>query len=231
MNEEVQNTNLGSDVQVDDIPEQENQEQQDQQPDEQKSETQKGQEEQPEKEDKKDDEKEDKQVDENFGRPENYDFKDVKLPENMQLDEGMTKEFSEYASKLNLSQKSANDMMAMAVKLTEQTQKQTVEAIEQLQQQKIEGYKVLLNRDKEIGGAKLNESIATANVAYDAFFKDEDLRVMLAESGLTVHPKFIKALKAIGSQMQDDKVHSTGSQPAESRSREDILYSSMDDKK
>jgi len=30
------------------------------------------------------------------------------------------------------------------------------------------------------------------------FFKDEELRIVLAEGGLNVHPKFIKALKAIG---------------------------------
>lgn len=163
-----------------------------------------------------------------FGKPESYDYKDIKLPEGMLLDEQMSGKFSEYASKLNLSQKGANDIMAMAVELTERTQKQTVEAMGKLQEAKIEGYKVLLNRDSEVGGAKLKESVETANIAYDGFFKDEELRVLLAEAGLTVHPKFIKALKAIGCQMKDDTIL-TGGQAAGKRNREDVLYPTMAD--
>lgn len=165
-----------------------------------------------------------------FGKPEEtYDYKDVKLPEGMALDEAMTGKFNEYATKLNLSQKGANDLMAMAVELTQQTQQQTVNAMGKLQEAKIEGYKQLLNSDKEVGGAHLKESIATANVAYDTFFKDEELRTMIAEGGLNVHPKFIKALKAIGSQMKNDTIHSSGNPATEKKSREDILYPSMQD--
>ena len=147
----------------------------------------------------------------------------------MALNEDMTKQFNEYADKLNLSQKGANDLMAMAVELTQKTQQQTVEAMGKLQEAKIEGYRQLLNSDKEVGGANLKESIATANVAYDAFFPDEELRTMLAEGGLNVHPKFIKALKAIGSQMKNDTIHSSGNPAAEKKAREDILYPSMQD--
>ena len=175
--------------------------------------------------------KEGEEENEFFGKPETYDYKDVKLPENMQLDEAMTGKFNEYAAKLNLSQKGANDLMAMAVDLTEQTQKQTVEAIGKLQEAKIEGYRQLLNSDKEVGGANLKESIATANVAYDAFFKDEDLRVLLAEGGLTVHPKFIKALKTIGSQMKNDTIHTSGNPAETPKNREDILYPTMNEDK
>ena len=164
-----------------------------------------------------------------FGKPEAYDYKEVKLPEGMQLNEEMTKNFNEYADKLNLSQKGANDLMAMAVELTQKTQQQTVEAIGKLQEAKIEGYRQLLNSDKEVGGANLKESLATANVAFDAFFQDEELRTMFAEVGLNVHPKFIKALKSIGSQMKNDTIHSSGNPAAEKRAREDILYPSMQD--
>ena len=170
--------------------------------------------------------KEDKE-NELFGKPEAYDYKNVQLPENMELDAEMTGKFNEYAAKLNLSQKGADDLMQMAVELTKQTQQQTVDAIGKLNEAKIEGYRQLLNTDKEVGGARLKESIATANLAYDAFFKDEDLRVMLAESGMTVHPKFIKALKSIGAQMKNDTIHTEGGAAAEKRERQDILYPSM----
>lgn len=174
-------------------------------------------------------EKKDEKTEENelFGKPEAYDYKEVKLPENMQLDANMTTKFNEYAAKLNLSQKGANDLMQMAVELTEQTQQQTVEAMGKLTEAKIAGYKQLLNTDSEVGGAKLNESIATANLAYDAFFKDEGLRELLAEGGLNVHPKFIKALKDIGLQMKNDSIHSAGGAAGEKKERQDILYPSM----
>ncbi len=163
-----------------------------------------------------------------FGRPETYDFKEVKLPENMILDENMTGKFLKYASKLDLSQKSANDMVAMAVELTEQARKNTLSAIEQLNSAKIESYRMKLKSDEEIGGVKLNDALQNANIAYDSFFKDDELRSIFAESGLTVHPKFIKALKAIGQEMKEDTIH-TGGYPNQQRSHEDILYPSMKD--
>lgn len=184
--------------------------------------TAEGQEEQ-----KEDDKKEDTEL---FGKPENYEYSNVKLPENMQLDPAMTGKFNEYAGRLNLSQKGADDLMQMAVELTQQTQQQTIEAMGKLTEAKIEGYKTLLNTDTEVGGANLKESIATANIAYDAFFKDEDLRILIAEGGLNVHPKFIKALKAIGSQMKNDTIYSAGGGVSEKKERQDILYPSMAEK-
>lgn len=164
-----------------------------------------------------------------FGKPEAYDYKDVKLPEGMKLNEELTKEFNTYAGRLNLSQKGADDLMAMAVKLTESTSKKTLEALAKQQEAQKEGYKQLLNTDREIGGAKLKESLATANVAYDAFFGDEELRDMIGQTGLNVHPKFIKALKAIGVQMKNDTIHTSNNPGADKRSREDILYPSMNE--
>lgn len=117
--------------------------------------------------------------------------------------------------------------MAMAVELTKTTQQKTVESLGKLQEAKINGYKQMLNSDSEIGGANLKESIATANLAYDEFFADDEMRLMIAEAGLNVHPKFVKALKAIGSQMKEDAIHSSGNPTADKRNREDILYPSM----
>ncbi len=205
---------------------QEGQEGQEDKKQEDQDDKQQEQEEQEKQEGQEDKQQENKEL---FGKPESYDYKEVKLPENMKLDETMTGKFNEYATKLNLSQKSANELMAMAVELTEQTQQQTVEAMGKLQEAKCLEYKQLLNSDKEVGGANLKESIATANLAYDAFFKDEELRTILAEGGLNVHPKFIKALKAIGSQMKNDTIHTSGNPAGDEKSREDILYPSMND--
>lgn len=187
----------------------------------------KGTEEKDKKKEEEGDDKDDKKTEDLFGKPKNYDYKDVTLPEGMQLDEKMTGKFSEYATKLNLSQKGANDLMIMAVELTEQTKQQTLEAMGKLTEAKIESYKQLLRTDKEIGGAKLNDTLKTATLAYDAF-ADQETQQLLAEAGLTVHPKVIKMFQAIGSQMQQDKVHVSKNPAGDNKSREDILYPSME---
>lgn len=164
-----------------------------------------------------------------FGQPESYDYHEIELPEGMILDEMRTNQFSDYAKKLNLSQKGANNIVKMAVDLTEQTKRQTLDAFLNIQKEKIEGYKNALVCDREIGGNKLNSAIETANIAYDGFFADEELRSLIAESGLSVHPKFIKALKEIGENMKEDSVHSSLNSSYKPRNIEDILYPSMKD--
>lgn len=189
-----------------------------------------GEEQAPQTEDEQEGKEDKQEIEENkdlFGKPETYDYKDVQLPDGMTLNKDMTDKFNAYAAKLNLSNKGANDLMTMAVDLVKNERENAINSFNQLQAQKIENYKYLLNTDKEIGGSKLKESIKTANIAYDAFFKDEELREILADGGLNVHPKFIKALKQIGANMNEDKIYSSPSPADEKLSREDILYPSM----
>ena len=56
-----------------------------------------------------------------FGRPEYYDYSDIELPENYDYDQDLLNEFNELAAKYNLSQKGANELMSMAVRLTKLT--------------------------------------------------------------------------------------------------------------
>lgn len=161
-----------------------------------------------------------------FGRPENYDYSGIKLDGDMKLDESLTGQFNEVATKLNLSQKGANDLMTMAVELATKTKNDTINALTEANKHKIEQYKLALNSDKDVGGPNYESSIKTATTAYDKFFADEELREIFAESGLNVHPKFVKALKSIGALMQDDKIM-MGDTPADTTRREDILFPSM----
>jgi len=162
-----------------------------------------------------------------FGKPENYDYNELKLPDGMTFDKNMTDKFNEYASKLNLSNKGASDLMTMAIELVKNERANALNSFVQAQNQTREEYKRLLNSDKEIGGAKLKESLDTANIAYNTFFNDEELRGILASGGLNVHPKFIKALKSIGAQMKEDKIYQAGASSEEKQSREDILFPTM----
>ncbi|MFA5659601.1 MAG: hypothetical protein WC900_10010, partial [Oscillospiraceae bacterium] len=66
-----------------------------------------------------------------FGKPESYEYKDLSLPKGMELNQEVTGKFNEIAQKLNLSQTGANELMNLAVELTQQHQSQFQEIIAQ----------------------------------------------------------------------------------------------------
>ena len=167
------------------------------------------------------------QVDEGyFGRPEVYDYKDVELGGDLEYDEKLLKDFNNLAAKYNLSQKGANELMTMAVKLAKQTQENFAKALSDTTQSQIQSYKDMLEQDKEIGGQNLDYSLKVANLAYEKF-ADDEVQALLAKSGLNYHPQIVKMFLNIGKQMQNDAIRpSTIAQPFK-EAREDILFPSM----
>lgn len=137
--------------------------------------------------------------------PDNYDFKNVEIPEGMQLDEELTKEFSTVAKEMNLSQTKADKFMTMGVKLAEKIQKKMLNSYNE----QINSYATMLNTDPEIGGAKLQQSLADANIAYKQFVPD-DAAKLLSDTGLNKHPAIVKVFMNIGKQMKNDTVRQTG---------------------
>ena len=161
-----------------------------------------------------------------FGKPEFYDYSGVELPENYCYDEGLLKEFNELAGKYNLSQKGANQLMSMAVKLTQLAGENFNKTIAEQQRQKINEYKNALISDRELGGAGFAKTLQTANSAYNHFADDEVQKIM-QETGLNCHPKIVKMFYNIGKQMQNDTIYGMGTAPAPKESREDILFPTM----
>ena len=161
-----------------------------------------------------------------FGKPEFYDYSGVELPENYCYNENLLNEFNELAAKYNLSQKGANELMSMAVKLTKLAGDNFSEAMAEQSRQQTENYKQMLNTDKEIGGSRLLNTINTANIAYSEF-ADEDVKKILTETGLNCHPKFVKMFYKIGKRMQNDSVYGINSPAILKESREDILFPTM----
>lgn len=161
-----------------------------------------------------------------FGKPEKYDYSSVQLPENCYYDEQLLNEFNELAGKYNLSQKSANELMSIAVKLTQLTGSNFSKTIAEQQRQKINGFKHALMTDKEIGGANYTKTMRTANIAYTQF-ADEEVQNLLQETGLNCHPKVVKMFYNIGKQMQNDKIYEAIAPAVQKESREDILFPTM----
>lgn len=161
-----------------------------------------------------------------FGKPEKYDYSDVQLPENYYYDEALLNEFNELAGKYNLSQKSANELMSMAVKLTQLTNDNCTKAMAEQQRQKIEDFKRTLVNDREIGGANFNKTMRTANIAYTEF-ADEQVQKLLQETGLNCHPQVVKMFYNIGLKMQNDVIRTANAAAVQKENREDILFPTM----
>ena len=161
-----------------------------------------------------------------FGKPEKYDYSGIELPENYCYDENLLNEFNELAGKYNLSQKSANELMSMAVKLTQLTGNNYSKTMAEQQRQQVEDYKHNLINDREIGGANFERTMRTANIAYSQF-ADNDVRSLLSQSGLNCHPKVVKMFYEIGKRMQNDSIYGVNIAATPKENREDILFPTM----
>lgn len=161
-----------------------------------------------------------------FGKPEKYDYSMVELPEDYCYDEKLLNEFNELAGKYNLSQKSANELMSMAVKLTKLMGENYSKTMAEQNRQKINNYKQLLNTDREIGGANLLKTMSTANLAYSEF-ADDEVQKILTETGLNCHPQVVKMFYNIGKRMQNDSLYGVNSGAVLKENREDILFPTM----
>ncbi len=161
-----------------------------------------------------------------FGKPEYYDYSGVKLPENYCYDEALLNEFNELAAKYNLSQKGADNLMSLAVKLTQLNGDNFSKTIAEQQRQQINEYKKALMTDREMGGANFAKTLSAANTAYTRF-ADNEVQKLLQETGLNCHPKIIKMFYEIGRQMQNDTIYGMGSAVTTKENREDILFPTM----
>ncbi len=161
-----------------------------------------------------------------FGKPEFYDYSGVKLPENYCYDENLLNEFNELAAKYNLSQKSANELMSMAVKLSQLTGENYSKTIAEQQRLKIEDYKRALINDRDLGGANFEKTMRTADIAYTQF-ADNEVQSLLNESGLNCHPSIVRMFYNIGKRMQNDAIYQVNAAAAPKENREDILFPTM----
>ena len=144
-----------------------------------------------------------------YGAPEIYDYKDVKIPEALEYDKDMLKEFDALNKETNLSQAQANKYMEFGLRLAQKHSAELPKLLQQAQQAKIAQFKQALNTDAEICGgdkAKMNAYLDTADKGFDAFANDEG-KSALADVGLNYHPAIIKMFHRIGELVGDDKIY------------------------
>lgn len=142
-----------------------------------------------------------------------YDFK---MPEGVEPDEKSLAEFTKFAKELKLSPESAQklvDLRSAAVVAAKEQHTATVK-----------GWADEVKADKELGGDKLQETLAVAKKAID--LGPPELKELLETSGMGNHPAVVKWAHAVGKALSEDAIRSGNTAPAQERSTASVLYGS-----
>lgn len=140
-----------------------------------------------------------------------YEFK---LPDGVEPDQKTLDEFTKVAKELKLSPENAQklvDLRSAAVVAAKEQHAATVK-----------GWADEVKADKDLGGDKLPESLATAKKAID--LGPPELKALLEESGLGNHPAVFKWAHAVGKALSEDTFKAGTSAPVESKSTASVLY-------
>lgn len=127
------------------------------------------------------------------GAPERYEFK---APEGTELGSDVTDAFAGVAKELNLTQEAAQKVVDKMAPLMAQRQAEQVQAVQKQ-------WRDESTADKEFGGDKLTESLATARKAMDAFASPA-LKQTLEQTGLGNHPEVIRMFVKVGKAISED---------------------------
>ena len=127
------------------------------------------------------------------GAPERYEFT---APEGSELDAAVTDAFAGVAKELNLTQEAAQKVVDKMAPLMAQRQAEQVQAVQKQ-------WRDESTADKEFGGDKLTENLATARKAMDAFASPA-LKQTLEQTGLGNHPEVIRMFVKVGKAISED---------------------------
>lgn len=145
--------------------------------------------------------------------PEKYEFK---APEGTQLNPEVIGKFEGVARELGLTQEAAQkvvDAMAPQLAAAQAAQFETIKT----------GWADSARTDKEFGGDKLNENLAVAKKALDAFGTPE-LRSLLNDTGLGNHPEVIRMFYRAGQKISGSNLVVGGAAGAAPASAAATLY-------
>lgn len=144
----------------------------------------------------------------------------------MELDKEMLGKFEPLAKEFNLSNKSANKLMNLAVELVTKNTPNAENLATQIQQAEAESYVQLLNTDKELNGYTQEEYGNYLKVANQGVksFATQGFMDLIKSKGLTNHPDFIKTFHKIGEQCSIDSLPDVKNPIGQNKRPADILY-------
>lgn len=165
-----------------------------------------------------------------YGAPENYDYKDLQLPEGFQIDAALAEKFAPLGKELNLSQQGVNKLANFLVEIQQSQLADADGKLAEYKKQELEatklGYEKLLNSDKEIGGgdkAKMDAYLDVADVGYNSFASDE-LKNVLAGLHLDYHPAVVKHFYRLGKLCGNDNISKPKAPVGSQQSVAQILF-------
>jgi len=150
------------------------------------------------------------------GAPESYAFKQQ---EGVEIDDAVVSAYSEVAKELNLSQDNAQKMLDTMASSMAERQAEQIAAVH-------EAWASDTKADKELGGEKLNENLAVAKKAMDAFGTPE-LTTLLNETGIGNHPEIIRAFYRAGMKISEDTFVNGDSNPQSDKPMAERMYPGM----
>lgn len=141
-----------------------------------------------------------------------YEFQ---LPEGMEADSASTEEFVAIAKELKLPKEAAQKVVDLAVK----REQARVEAFTK----QVQGWEESVKTDKELGGDKLPETLATCRKAID--LGPPELRDLLSSTKMGSHPAVVKWAYAVGKALSEDKFVPGGNgAPRGDKTTASVLY-------
>ncbi len=148
------------------------------------------------------------------GAPEHYAFTPVA---GVQLAEEVLGSFSEVARELNLTQDAAQKVLDRVAPVIARQQQAAMQAVSAQ-------WVSEASADKEIGGDRLQQNLAIAKKARDAFGTD-GLRRLLNESRIGNHPEMIRFFVRAGQAISEDSFVPGGTRPpAGGKDAATVLY-------
>jgi hypothetical protein len=134
---------------------------------------------------------------------------EIKVPEGVEIDQGLLDAFKPMAKELGLDSAKAQkivDLHTNAVK----AQNERAEAAWNEQKQ---AWRNAASSDKEIGGEKFTENVKLARTAIDKF-GGPGLKQALNDLGIGNHPEIIRFAMRIGKAISEDSVTLAGTRPS-----------------
>tara|TARA_R110000796_G_scaffold38287_5_gene96473 strand:+ start:1306 stop:1911 length:606 start_codon:yes stop_codon:yes gene_type:complete len=164
----------------------------------------------------------DAEADSPQGAPEAYE--DFTMPEGYEADSQEMKQFSEIARELNLTQEHAQRLVNFEAERMAKLHEGKGDAVANMRVQ----WSEQAQNDREIGGAKYDESVAFARQALKAVGTPE-LFNALELTGTGDHPEFIRVFSKIGREVAEGRLDFGKGNPTPETSRDPAktLYPNM----
>lgn len=135
-------------------------------------------------------------------------------PEGVELDPSSTEEFVALAKEAKLPVELAQKVVDIAIK--REAARAEAFATE------VKGWEESVKSDKELGGDKLPETLATCRKAID--LGPPELRDLLSSSKMGSHPAVVKWAYAVGKALSEDRFVQGGSAPKGDKGTAQVLY-------